>query len=639
MRNLGAVLLPVLLHPALASGSPEEAAPSHLPQMPLVTVRADPLPDPLGPLPLATTVIGRDAIDRRPGGDLAALLEPAAGVRLARRGGNGTPALPSIRGSTFEQVLVLVDGRRRNPAQGGGVDLSGLPLESVETVEIARGGASALWGSDAIGGAIHVRTRTPEAGALSLRVGGGSFGERTLTASGAIAVAPAWTARASGRGFTTNGNYPYVDDARGTTGTVENGDVSEAAGDLRIDGRGGPVSIRLDGAVSRGERGIPGSEEFPTPSARVEDRQASAGLRLARAEAGRWQPSVDLSWLGRERDYREPEAAFGPVHDSHENRRAEAMAGIDRVGDHSVLRVAAGASIDRLDSTTDGSRRRRAGHARARASLDGHLGSGKWRMTGAARVDRIEGFAPFLSPRLAADLALGPRVALRGSAGLSYRAPSFDELFWPPRATAAGNPDLRAETGADADLGITLAGLPLRGRVSVDGFVRRVDDLIQWTPGASGIWRPHNIGRAALAGLEAELDGRIPLPAGLALDVVASGTFLRSEDRTGEPNVDGRELPYRPRFAGALSAILPALGGEFETVWRAVGDAFVTRANTKALPGHVRGDLLWRRPFPGGLRLDAGVTNLTDTQARDFRDYPLPGRAVVAGITWERTLR
>jgi outer membrane receptor protein involved in Fe transport len=348
---------------------------------------------------------------------------------------------------------------------------------------------------------------------------------------------------------------------------------------------------------------------------------------------------VDLSWLGRERDYREPAAAFGPVHDTHESRRAEAVAGLDRVADHSVVRLAAGASVDRLESTTDGSRERRAGHARARVSLDGQLGPGEWRLTGAARVDGIEGFEPFLSPRLAADLALGPHVALRGSAGLSYRTPSFDELFWPPRATAAGNPDLRAETGADADLGITLGGLPLRGRVSLDGFVRRVDDLIQWTPGAGGIWRPHNIGQAALAGLEAELDGRIPLPAGLGLDVVASGTFLRSEDRTGEPNVDGQDLPYRPRFAGALSAILPALGGEFETVWRAVADAYVTRANTKTLPGHIRGDLLWRRPFPGGLRLDAGVTNLTDARARDFRDYPLPGRAIVAGITWERTLR
>ena len=167
----------------------------------------------------------------------------------------------------------------------------------------------------------------------------------------------------------------------------------------------------------------------------------------------------------------------------------------------------------------------------------------------------------------------------------------------------------------------------------------RVDDLIQWTPGASGIWRPHNIGRALLTGLEAEVGGSIPLPAGHALDVNASGTWLHSEDRTGEANADGRELPYRPRFTGAVSAILAVSGGELETVWRAVDDAWITRANTKVVPGHVRGDLLFRRPVGAGLRLDAGITNLTVEIVRDFRDYPLPGRAFVAGITWERTMR
>jgi outer membrane receptor protein involved in Fe transport len=136
--------------------------------------------------------------------------------------------------------------------------------------------------------------------------------------------------------------------------------------------------------------------------------------------------------------------------------------------------------------------------------------------------------------------------------------------------------------------------------------------------------------------VEAELGFRLTLPGVPPVDVSASGTYLHSEDRTGAPNTDGKELPYRPRFSGAATALLPFLGGELETTWRAVDDVWITRANTRTLPGHVRGDVRWRRPFAAGFALDLGVTNVTDERARDFLDYPLPGRAFGLGLAWER---
>jgi outer membrane receptor protein involved in Fe transport len=256
----------------------------------------------------------------------------------------------------------------------------------------------------------------------------------------------------------------------------------------------------------------------------------------------------------------------------------------------------------------------------------------------AARVDAVEGFAPFVSPRLGAMAEVVPgRLELRASAGLSYRAPSFDELFWPPRGTVAGNPGLRAEKGRDVDAGFAVRGLPGDGLVSVDGFVRDVDDLIQWTPGAGGIWRPHNVGRVRIAGAEAEAGADLPPALGFAARLSGSAAFLDARDRTGRPNVDGRELVYRPRWAGSASLLIahPRLG-ELETAWRWVDDVWITPSNTRALEGHALGEVRWRRDLAAALALDLAVTNVTGAAARDFRDFPLPGRSWKAGLTWQR---
>lgn len=603
--------------------------------LPTVRVEADRLPDPLGPFPLATTRLGPDAVERVRGETLGALLQPVVGVRVSARGVGASGI--SIRGSTSDQVLVLVDGRRWQTSQGGGADLSTLSLDSVESVEVFRGGASALWGSDAVGGAVHVRTRRPHPGDWRLRVGGGSHGERSAAGEVSAGLGPSWRGRIGGRWFDTDADYSFSDDRRATESQVRNGDVRRADADARLEGAlPGAGRLRLDFTATEGDRGVPGSEEFPSPSARLEDRQWTAGARWSGSPTARWQPALDVAGMSRTQRYHEKDAPFGPIDDRHENVRVRAEASLDRLGERTSVRVAAGAALDELDSSTDGTPSRNSVDARVQATADGHLGPRSVRAMGALRVDGTRGFDPFWSPRLGVLVELLPgRVSARASAGLSYRAPSFDELFWPARATAAGNPDLQAERGRDLDVGLTWTGAN-DARGALDAFVRQVDDLIQWIPGASGVWRPHNIGSARLAGLEA--DASFAVPGFRDLVIGAGGTYLHSEDRSGETNVDGRRLVYRPRWSGILSARAPMPGGgELESEWRFVDDVFVTRANTQTLPGFSIVDLRYHHPLGTRLGLDAAVSNLTDRTARDFRDYPLPGRSWKLGLTYRRT--
>lgn len=607
--------------------------------LPTVHITADPLPDAAGPLPLTTTRLGPEAIARRPGGDVADLLETVAGVRVTRRGGAADAGI-SIRGATTEQVLVLVDGHRWRSAQDGGVDVGSLPLDAVESVDVLRGGASALWGEGALAGAIHVHTRSPRPGEAHLRVAGGSYGQRSVSGATAWAVGPRWRTRITGRHFATNGDYSFLDDHRGGELSIRNGDVRRDGGSARLEGPLGAAGrLRFDLSASQAERGVPGSEEFPSPTARLHDGELAASARWTWAGAPHWQPGLDLSWLSRTRRYHEPEAPFGPIDERHVNDHVRAEGTVDAASGRFAMRAAAGATLDALHSTTDGDRRRDSFDVRLRASAALRRGTRACRATFAIRRDDVEGFAPAWSPRLGVLATLWPgRATMHASAGTSHRTPSFDELFYPARASAAGNPDLEPERGRDADAGLALDGLPLDGRLATDVFVREVRELIQWIPGAGGVWRPHNVGRAVLAGVEWSATASPAKWSSGALELEVAATRLFSEDRSGDANADGRELAYRPHWtADGRVRVRGAIGGELEADLKVVDAVYVTRANTKTLPGYALVDLRYRRPIAADLVIDLAATNLRDETARDFRDYPLPGRSFELGVTYRRS--
>lgn len=619
----------------LVPASAVASAPDSIPELPPIEIRADPLPDLLGPLPLAVHRVTGGDIARRPGGDLRDVLLPLAGVRVTSFGSPFASSSLTLRGSNAEQVLVLVDGRRFPTAQGGGANLASIPLQSVESVDVVRGGASAFWGSDAIGGAVSIRTRRAGAATTRLHTSVGSFGQRSVEADIARPAGANWTWRAATRYFTADGDYAYPDEARDTTREVEGGDVRRVRGDVNVDGRlSSSYDVRVDASGTTSERGEPGGQEFPTPSARSADDALSLGVRTA-PRPDVFRPSLDVSWMWMRREYTDPEASFGAIAESHENLRWAGESEIAGARGSFAARAGAGAALDRLRSTTDGDRRRPTGHVRSQVAWEEFAGRRSIRVTAAARVDAVESFAPFVSPRAGVLFdALPRRLRLRASYGASYRAPSFDELFWPARASAAGNPNLRPETGRDADAGIELHSLPGDARVTIDLMHRTVGDLIQWVPGASGVWRPHNVGRARIRGVEAGGSATIPLAGAIDARLDLAGAWLDTRDETGEPNVGGKELVYRPRWTGHAGFALEVRGaGTVETSWRFVDDVYVTRANTKTLEGSILGEVRVRRSLTKTFALDAAVTNVLDEPARDFRDYPLPGRSWALGVT------
>jgi vitamin B12 transporter len=157
--------------------------------------------EPLDQSLASVSVITREDIELSVAEDLFELLRLQPGVDIVRTGGPGTQTSVFLRGSNSNHVLVLIDGVRASSTNTGAYAWEQLPLNQVERVEIVRGPRGSLYGSDSIGGVIHVFTRSsPEPYA---RVAGGSFG--TAEAEGGLGY-ESETSRLS-----VNAGYRHVD--------------------------------------------------------------------------------------------------------------------------------------------------------------------------------------------------------------------------------------------------------------------------------------------------------------------------------------------------------------------------------------------------------------------------------------------
>ncbi|HEU0188292.1 MAG TPA: TonB-dependent receptor [Gallionellaceae bacterium] len=154
-----------------------------------IVVTATRIEQPLGKTLASTTVLTRDDIRNSQAPDVAAILRTVAGVEIAQNGGTGKPASMFLRGSNDTQVLVLLDGVRVNSATLGTTSIEHLMLDQIERIEVVRGNVSSLYGSEAIGGVIQIFTKRGRgAPAFNVSEGVGSHGTQRLSAGWGGAV-------------------------------------------------------------------------------------------------------------------------------------------------------------------------------------------------------------------------------------------------------------------------------------------------------------------------------------------------------------------------------------------------------------------------------------------------------------------
>jgi vitamin B12 transporter len=610
------------------------------------------------PAPTAgRSVLGSEQIEASGASSLAEALALAPGVSLSAAGGAGAQAAVSIRGSSTNQVLVLVDGLPVSDPSTGLVDLSklGLAPSDLESIEVVRGGASAQYGPDAVGGVILITTKKGGRGTsrplleLSLAnrsrlpfssVSGSGFSAMVVPASAASLVdgqeaglrlsLPGGLVLSAGGERAANA-YLYRDSS-GVKRTRANADM--LSGQALLGWRGALGSGIMDASLGASLRdlGVPGPASSPTPEAREEDSSLRAALAWATDSffSDRLAFSAKAYGLSSRTVFREdPQAA---ADDNLASRLGLDPSWSILLGPGMKLDTGLQARYERLDSSNVATA---SGGAPERLTLgawvEPKFTSGPWTIAPAARIGWTSDFPSGLSFSLGAARDLGEGLSLSANLSTAYRAPSFDDLWWPAAAGVEGNPGLKPETSWGGDIGARWAkkGVSLQA----SAYARYVEDVILWQEGADAVWRPSNYGAALYPGLELEagLEGEGPWSARLSWQyqhsyVLSGGLALGDDLRV--PMVP--EQSFRLGLGRELGGLRASVDLEY------TGLRYYKMANIAYDPAHlvVNAHLRWALEKGGALSLDG--LNLLDERYESVQGYPMPGFSLRLG--WEGRL-
>ncbi len=559
------------------------------------------------------------------------IITDAPGVKVTDTGGVGKLQTVSIRGSSAQQVLVLLDGVRMNTAQGGGFDFSTLPVGMIERIEVLRGGASALYGADAIGGVVNIVTKRPaEELSGEWRLSAGSFG--TIS---------------SDLGFRQRlGRFDYVvslshqrtagDFTFTTVNELErkriNNDSEVSEGLLKLGAR---LTEELEAALTFEamsiDRGVPGLGEFQSPTARERDERNIEGLKLTGRGLLWTELEVELDMFRRynRTRFREPSPPIGyPLDTDNRNTAYGTLLKAESIlGERHLASLGLEGRWDSLEDPDYGSPRRES----QAVSVGEEVTLLEDRLVGtlAGRVDWIkddEGRSEReATGRVGLSCELTEWAKVKGNAGESFRPPSFDELYYPEEGYIGGNPELEPEKARNFDLGAELHWS--KAMASVTWFRNEIEDSIIFAPVSAFRIEPLNTGEATSEGFEVELQFR---PADW---FSISGSYTETDARLEETGI---RLPGRPEDQATVRAKVEM--GETELFCKGLylGRTNLNMFGSKWLDERMSWDFGVSKRFSEKVMLTAEVKNAFDEDMRDFLDMPLPGRSFF--LTFETKL-
>ena len=455
----------------------------------------------------SVSVLTRADIEQSLAQDLSDLLRTVPGLDVVRSGGPGSQVSIFMRGGNSNHVLVLIDGVRASSSNTGAYVWEQLPLNQVERVEIVRGPRGSIYGSDSIGGVIHVITRSsPKPYA---RITGGSYG--TAAFDGGLGY------EGENTRISVNAGYRDVD---GFSAQNENGFSYHPDDDgFRT------ANLGIKGSTEMGENrwtysllALDSETEFDQGVS--DTRQAIASLGFHGSVTPDWDYQLLAGWASEEltSDFEFFETGFESdrLQFSWQNQWSAGAGntfgfGLDWYGEN-------GKSLYSWDEDRS--------NAGLFATWDNH--SGRLHTQLAGRWDDNSEFGSEFTGQAAFGLGIGDSWELTAGYGTAFRGPNLNEQYSPGwGGLFAGNPDLDPESSASAEVGLRWDD-PAGGVLAVAAYRTEVDDLISFSGEA---FQAVNIDEARMKGVEIQYRYT-----GTAWDFGAGITLQDTEDlATGEP--------------------------------------------------------------------------------------------------------
>ncbi len=553
------------------------------------------------------TVITREDIERSTGRTLPELISRVSGVQMWANGGLGKNSSISIRGSESRHVLLLVDGVRYGSATSGQANFDNIPLESIERIEVLKGPASALYGSDAVGGVIQVFTRKGAAGLhpygsvtigtearreVSAGLSGGSadltysLGVQSLREKGFSATNPQVAFggyNADTDGFSQNSVNASVD-WRFAPGWKADARVFHADAESQYDNGPGVFDVRTNTVSSVYALGVEGQLQsnwktrlaFGTSEDRS-DSWTSATPDKFNTQQDQW------TWLN------EIGSPIGKV-----------LLGYERT-DQKV----SGTQAYAVDRRTTNS---------WLAGLNGAAGPHSWQLN--LRRDQESQFGDVSTGLAGYGYKFNPNWRAFGSYGTSFKAPSFNTLYY-VSPFFKGNPTTQPERGRNAELGMAYSAGAHELKLTY--YVNRIEGFITILPAVT------NIPYARIKGWTLAYEGQI-----------AAFTYRAALDLLDARN-EANNLKLVRRADQQLTA-----GFDYSTgLWRmgasllAASDRFENAANTQKLGGYATVDVHADYAVSKDWSLQGRVTNLGDKSYQTAYGYNQAGRGAYITLRYQ----
>jgi vitamin B12 transporter len=632
---------------ASPTSSPEEAAvaDAKLEATDEVVISASKTRQPVSHVTSAVEVITGEQMHQRNLKTVAEALRLATGLAVFSSGAQGATTNVRMRGSTPEQVLVLIDGAIVNSATAGAYDFAFLTTDNIERVEILRGNQSMLWGSDAMGGVISITTkrgRGPlavggflEYGSYnSLREGGEVRGQKgpfdwsaTLTrwdisSTSAINFRRGASERDGLRNWQGSGRFGWN---LPTKGRLEL-DVRWLNSFTKFDGFNGTNPADVLGAGTSSNQFIYSGNIFQPLtrwwSTRITAARATDNLTtqdgtffrdLFTGETGvPFQFGTEIRTYSNRIEWQNNFQIAKPL---------SVMAGYQ-------FREMIGTSVNSFSDRRVASN---AGFAEAQLNLwDRVFG------TAGIRQDEFNVFGSATTYRLTGGyLHKETGTKLRASYATGFHAPTINQLFFP----GFGNPNLRPEKSQGGDVGIDQTLFDKRVTISANYFWTRYRDQILtiFDPVAcAGIgffgFCPLNFGSTTAKGVEVSIKANLlrDLRWARSLDVQGQYTHTATRDMTAPPH---NRLPRWPlQQYSAIISYQPIDAFRMNLEFRYVGQRFNDAQATQSLPGFDVWNLSATYDIAKQVQGYLRVENLFDRRYEEVLYFGTPSRSIFGGI-------
>ena len=544
----------------------------------------------------STTVITRDDIERLQITSLPELLSRQQGIGIVMQGGAGKLSSLFMRGTESDHVLVLVDGVRWQSATAGAAALQHFPVSQIERIEIVRGPRSGLYGAEAIGGVIQIFTRQGDTGFHpTARIGFGS--DNTKEASVGISGGMANThynvsiAHQETDGFNALLNNNPDDDG------YENQSISANLSHVFSD----RFKVGVSALYAEGENEYDGFEGVPGSFTDYNDETVQQILSANASFKATSNWILDFK-LGESRDKSDN---FGGFSDSTFNTKHQfaSFQNTFSYADNQTAILGFDYDEDEVDATTAFTEKSRDNKA-IFASWIGDFDRVNVGVSG--RYDDNEQFGSHTTGSAEIGLRITDSIRVVGSVGTAFKAPTFNDLYWPFAFGFQGNPDLDPERTRAHEIG--LEGDMAWGQWSARYYHNDIKDLISTKSDFSTV---ENVNKARIRGVELAVSASI-----LDWDVAANVSFLDPKNRES-----GKVLTRRAKQMANLT--LDRSWGAFSAgaSLKLQGHSYNNASNTQRLSGFSVVDLRARYAFSPAWAVEARVQNLFDKDYFTAMDF------------------